>query len=117
MTSSLSLNITEPLTLYCVAIGYPNMEFKWSKNDQPIESNTEGITMTTVPFNDFNEADLSHLNNIEYISLIGYIGLLKFDSVARDDTAQYSCTATTNGDVVAMVTSDDINITVLGQSI
>ena len=113
VSSSLSINVTQPLTLYCFAIGYPAVTFIWRKNGEPIDSNATGISTETVPFNDFDKVNLPPLlDNIEYIDLIGSVGLLEFDSVMRDDTAQYTCTANNTVDTDA---SDDVTVTVLGE--
>ena len=48
--------------------------------------------MTTVPLSD-SQTQYPVDNSIPYISVLGSIGILNFSSIARNDTANYSCIA------------------------
>ena len=115
VSPSLSKNISQPLTLYCLVTGFPETEFTWTKDGEPIEANIPGVTMETVLFNDYDNEGLPNLDSTN--SSIAYVGLLKFSSLTRNDTAQYTCTVTNNLPETGTLnaTSTQIDVTVLGK--
>ena len=115
VSPSLSKNISQPLTLYCLVTGFPETEFTWTKDSEPIEANISGVTMEIVPFNVYDNEELPNLDSTN--SSIAYVGLLKFSSLTRNDTAQYTCTVTNNLPETGTLnaTSTQIDVTVLGK--
>ena len=92
ISNPVSLLITNTLNFYCIATGYPLVNISWRKNNINISSDTPNITMTTVPLSD-SQTQYPVDNSIPYISVLGSIGILNFSSIARNDTANYSCIA------------------------
>ena len=117
MSDSVDVNISQPLALSCVAIGYPLLTFYWTKNGQLIQpNNTEGITMTTVPYTDQSEFPL--LDDTVFIHVLGRIGKLQFNSLEQNDTAAYTCIADVtdpSNNQILQDQSGQVNITVLGE--
>ena len=117
MSDSVDVNISQPLTLSCVAIGYPLLTFSWTKNGQLIQpNNTEGITMTTVPY--INQSEFPLLDDTVFIHVLGRVGQLQFNSLEREDTATYTCIATVTDPSNNQILQDEsgqVNITVLGE--
>ena len=95
------------------------MNISWNNNSDPIQSNPN-VAMETVT----EEMSGSHvpqelntsISNIPNIMDIGFVGLLRFKSVTRADTANYSCVATNMLQDTLTAESGPISLTVLGKS-
>ena len=109
VSSLTEVNVSRPATLICLTTGFPLPSITWKKEGEEVmltvdgristfsfdvssrsssfQSNgsgsIEGLLQTT-----FNMTDTSSLGEL------GVVSLLSFDRLEREDTANYTCTAT-----------------------
>lgn len=135
-SSPLTAVLNTNTSLFCVATGYPLPTVHWLKNGDYLTLTT-GIQALTINASsivgaqsivtsggesvpvDGSLANLLTAGDVSLIGELGSVGLLLFDAVQRNDTANYSCIATNmlpkTGPLYAQ--SETISLTILGNEI
>ena len=120
------IDSSDPVILSCSLRGYQLSTLRWRKDDTPLDPDGSHITITTFrrqdptdpyPFSSNTSGNFESipLEGLEYFEAVSELTLAP--PLLRTDTANYTC------DVVAVfvanitVTSDDIPVFLLGESL
>jgi netrin-G3 ligand len=92
ISPSSSLLISGSLSLGCLATGFPLPKIRWIKNGINLLNSTN-VTMETIPVDNQLLSSFNWTDVPGNVMTLGSIGRLTFTSVARNDTANYTCEA------------------------
>ena len=119
------ISSTDPVILNCSIRGYPLSTLCWRKDNIPLDSDGSHITITTFrrqdptdryPFSSTTDSSFEPipLEGLEYFEAVSE--LILAPPLLRNDTANYTCEVGAVFVANFTVTSDDIPIFILGES-
>ena len=121
-----NINSTDAVILNCSLRGYPLSALRWMKDGTPLDPNGSHIIITTFrrqdptdpyPFSSTTDSSFEPipLEGLEYFEAVSELTLAP--PLLRNDTANYTCEVGTVFVTNFTVTSDDIPVFVLGESL
>ena len=120
------INSTDPVILNCSIRGYPLSILRWMKDGTPLDPDGSHITITTFrrqdptdpyPFSSTTDSSFEPipLEGLEYFEAVSELTLAP--PLLRTDTANYTCEVEAVFVQNFTVTSDDIPVFILGESL
>ena len=112
---------TPGVVINCTIRGFPLSSVVWSKGGRPLNSN-DSFVVTTLRVQDGAMYPLDSVSatkrfpneGFEYFDAVSFLNITR--GILREDTDNYTCTAvSTLGDSTIRVTSDNIEVFVLGE--
>ena len=122
----IAINSTDPVILNCSLRGYPLSTLRWRKDGTPLDPDSSHINITTFrrqdptdpyPFSSTTDSSFEPipLEGLEYFEAVSELTLAP--PLLRTDTANYTCEVEAVFVQNFTVTSDDISVFILGESL
>ena len=120
------IDSSDPVILSCSLRGYQLSTLRWRKDDTPLDPDGSHITITTFrrqdptdpyPFSSNTSGNFESipLEGLEYFEAVSELTLAP--PLLRTDTANYTCEVVAVFAANITVTSDDIPVFILGESL